>query len=133
MWCVGQETRGVVPLLRCSGTCHAQGLPERHNPSYKTRLSFCTSACEVQTRTKRKLCQRARFSCHYGQTKYLCFMARELRSLLKKIRLFYLVGKSCSTLIYTNTLLEMPQRDTGRVVRTRPKKFTKMSKMILLK
>lgn len=55
------------------------------------------------------------------------------KSAKKKTRLFYLVGKSYSTLIYTNTLLEMPHRDTGRVVRTRLKKFMKMSKMILLK
>lgn len=134
MWDMGHETRGVAPLPCCSGTCQAQGLPERHNPSYKTLLSFSTSAFEVLTRAKRKPCQKARHSCPYGQTKCLHFIARELRILLKKkISLFYLVGKSYSTLIYTNTLLEMSRRDTGRVVRARPKKFMKMSKMILLK
>ena len=93
---VGHEVGEVgVPLLRCLGTYQCGDLPSTSSaPDTQARMQDTapsapsTSAFKAQPRTRWRLCQRARRSCHYSQTKRLSFMARELRSLLKKLGFF---------------------------------------------
>lgn len=133
MWYVEHETRGVVPLPFCSGTCQEQALPERHNPSYKTLLSFSTSAFEVQSRTKRKPLPKSNMQLPRWPDKMSVFHGKRTEKFAKKNQAF-LFGRQVLLHFNRHKLRSgNASRHAGRVVRTRPKKFMKMSKMILLK
>lgn len=135
----------MVPPLRCLGTCQHQNMSSTRWSAQEAQPS-CKhySSCPLPPLL-------AKYSPEPGEgpakeqdaaattaRQNLGFMARKLKSLLKKLEIFLFgrqgaLQKSCSTATHTNTLLEMPHRDMGRVVRTRLTELVKMTKMILLK
>lgn len=113
--------RGTTPAAKHYSFCPFPPLPAKYSPEpgqghAKEQDADATTARQnvsVSWQENCKVCWRNYFFFLFGRQGEL--------------------QKFCSTSTHTNTLLEMPHRDTGRVVRTRPTELMKMSKMILLK